>query len=268
MKIIDVHVHALPRGDMCGGEVDARLSTVVATLSQRGIERAVLVPINDLSWQPVVEMNDFMEEAVRNSADLEGLIDLDFSQAHYAGGIQRLEEDITRRHRNGLKGIKVHLQNLGLQADDWRLLPVYRLAGELGIPVMVHCHPGSSPGTVENSSPVPLEKMVRAFHKTTFIISHFGGILYFHYMPWLEYGNVYFESSGVMDQLVHYYGPERVQYILNQIGYERIMFGSDFPTAGYDEQIAALAQVVPPEHHDQVFCENALRLGEANGWWI
>lgn len=58
MQIVDVHVHALPRGDMCGGEVDARLPTVLATLSQRGIERAVLVPINDLLWQPVVEMND------------------------------------------------------------------------------------------------------------------------------------------------------------------------------------------------------------------
>ena len=109
--------------------------------------------------------------------------------------------------------------------------------------------------------------MVRAFHKTTFIVSHFGGILYFHYMPWLEYDNVFFESSGIMDQLVQYYGPERVRYILDQIGYERIMFGSDYPTAGYDEQIAALRQVVPAEHHDRVFCENALRLGEAHGWW-
>ena len=44
--------------------------------------------------------------------------------------------------------------------------------------------------------------MVRAFHKTTFIVSHFGGILYFHYMPWLEYDNVFFESSGIMDQLI------------------------------------------------------------------
>ena len=182
MEIIDVHVHALPRGEMCGGEVDARIDTVLRGLRQHGIRRAVLVPINDLSWQPVEEMNDFSEAVVREQRGIAGFIDVDLSQAHYAGGIQRLEEAVIRRYEHGLRGIKVHLQNLGLQADDWRLLPLYRLAGELGIPVMVHCHPGSSPGTVENSHPAHIEKMVRAFHKTTFIISHFGGILYLYYV--------------------------------------------------------------------------------------
>jgi predicted TIM-barrel fold metal-dependent hydrolase len=267
VEIIDVHVHALPRGDMCGGEVDARRETVLRGLREKGIRRAVLVPINDISWQPVDEMNDFAEEVVREHENIVGFIDVDLSQAHYAGGIQRLEKDVTRRYENGLRGIKIHLQNLGLPADDWRLLPLYRLAGELGIPVMVHCHPGSSPGTVENSHPAGIEKMVRAFHKTTFIISHFGGILYFHYMPWLVYENVHFDSSGIMDQLVAYYGPDRVRYILGEIGYDRILFGSDYPTAEIDGQLAALKRVIPEEHHQGVLGQNALRLGTAFGWW-
>ncbi len=267
MEIVDVHIHALPRGEMCGGEVDARLEAVLAGLHARGITQAVLVPINDLSWQPVAEMNDFTEQAVRDHPGLVGLIDIDLSRAHYAGGLQRLEDGIVRRYENGLKGIKVHLQNLGVQANDWRLLAVYRLAGEIDIPVMVHCHPGSSPGTVENSSPVDLEKIVRAFHKTTFIVSHLGGILYFHYMPWLVYENVRFDTSGIMDQLVRYYGPDRVRMILEEIGFDRIVFGSDYPTADLDGQISALETVVPAEHHDRVFRRNALRLGQAHGWW-
>ena len=265
--IIDIHVHALPRGEMCGGEVDARLPTVLDGLSAQGIERAVLVPINDLSWQPVAEMNDYAERAVAAHPNLVGLIDIDLSQAHYAGGIRRLEDDIARRHANGLQGIKVHLQNLGLQADDWRLLPVYRLAGELGIPVMVHCHPGSSPGTVENSSPVYIEKMVRAFHRTTFIIAHLGGILYLPYMPWLSYDNVRYDTSGIMPQLVAFYGVDRIRSMLDDIGYERILFGSDHPTVDLAEQIAAVAQVVPAAHHDRVFHENAQRLAAQFGWW-
>jgi predicted TIM-barrel fold metal-dependent hydrolase len=265
--IVDVHIHALPRGEMCGGEVDARLPTVLGGLSEVGIERTVLVPINDLSWQPIDEMNDFSERAVAAHDGLAAMVDIDLSQAHYAGGIARLEEDIARRHANGLRGVKVHLQNLGMQANDWRLLPVYRLAGELDIPVMVHCHPGSSPGTVENSNPVDLEKMVRAFHKTTFIISHLGGILYFPYMPWLNYDNVHYETSGIMPQLVAYYGVDRVRILLDEIGYDRILFGSDYPTADLAAQIAAVDQVVPGCEHGRVFADNALRLGERFGWW-
>jgi predicted TIM-barrel fold metal-dependent hydrolase len=267
MALIDVHVHALPRGEMCGGEVDARLPTVLQGLRAHGIGHAVLVPINDISWQPVDEMNDFTERAVREHAGLAGFIDLDLSRAHYAGGIRQMEADVTRRYENGLRGLKVHLQNLGVQADDWRLLPLYRLAGELGIPVMVHCHPGSCPGTVDNSSPVAIEKMVRAFHKTTFVISHFGGVLYLDYMPWLSHENVYFESSGVMDVLLRCYGVDRLRYVFEEIGYERIMFGSDYPTADLDGQIQAMRQVVPSAYQGAVFSETALRLGHSFGWW-
>lgn len=267
MQVIDVHVHAMPRGEMCGGEVDARLSTVLEGLAGHGIERAILVPINDISWQPVVEMNDFAERAAREHAGLEAFVDLDLSQAHYYQGIVRLEEDIARRHAQGLKGIKVHLQNLGLPASDWRLLPVYRIAGELGIPVMVHCHPGSAPGTIDNSSPIEIEKMVRAFHRTTFIVSHFGGLLYFAHMPWLSHENVYFETSGIVPQLMRYYGVDRVRAIWDEIGYDHILFGSDYPTVDLAEQIDAVTDAVPAEHHAAVFAGNALALAERFGWW-
>lgn len=267
MQIIDAHVHALPRGEMCGGEVDARLDTVLKGLREHGIERAVLVPINDLSWQPVDEMNDFSVETVGAHPNIVGLIDIDLSQAHYAGGIERLEADIVRRYESGLRGIKIHPQNLGVQASDWRLWPVYRLAGELNIPVMIHCHPGSCPGRVTDSHPAEIEKVVRAFHKTTFIIAHFGGILYFEYMPWLVHSNVWFESSGIITRLRRYHGDERIRYVFEEIGYDRICFGSDFPTDDLNAQLAAMRELVPPDRHADVFAGNITRLGCRLGWW-
>jgi len=267
IKIIDAHVHALPRGEMCGGEIDARLETVLEGLHARDIHQAVLVPINDISWQPVDEMNDFTEQALKTHPGLVGLIDLDISQAHYYGGIQAMEADITRRAGHGLRGIKIHLQNLGVQADDWRLLPVYRRAGELGLPVMIHCHPGSCPGRVTDSHPAHIEKVVRVFHRTSFILSHFGGILYFEYMPWLNHENVYFESSGIMPQLRQYHGDARVRYVLEQIGYDKIFFGSDYPTVELDAQIQAMRDIVPPAQHAAVFGENVRRFGRRFGWW-
>jgi len=267
MQIIDVHVHALPRGDMDGGKVDARLETVLEGLRQKGIRKAVLVPINDLSYQPVNEMNDFTVQVVRQHREIVGFVDTDISQAHYYRGIQKLEADVSARHEQGLRGVKVHLQNLGVQASDWRLLPLYRLAGELGIPVMIHCHAGSCRGTVSDSSPVEIEKVVRAFHKTTFMVAHFGGILYFEYMPWLNHDNVYFDTSGIMVELMRYYGVDRVRYILEEIGYAKILFGSDHPAVSLDEQLEAVGQIVPKQEHDNVFAANALRFGQRFGWW-
>jgi predicted TIM-barrel fold metal-dependent hydrolase len=267
MEIVDAHIHALPRGDMHGGQVDARLETVLQRLREKGIRRAVLLPINDLSYQPVEEMNDFSERAVLECRDLVGFVDVDLSQAHYYRGIQRLENDVARRCQNGLQGIKIHLQNLGVQASDWRLLPLYRLAGELNVPVAIHCHPGSCPGTVDNSHPAEIEKVVRAFHKSHFVIAHLGGVLYFEYMPWLCHENVHFDCSGVMADLWRYYGVDRVRYVLEQIGYDRLFFGSDFPAVDIEQQLEATKALIPAAQQAAVFGQNVPKFGEQFGWW-
>lgn len=267
MEIIDAHVHSLPCGIMNGGAVDARFDTVYNGLRTRGIEKAIFVPINDISWQPIEEMNNYMVEIVNNNPNIVGFIDIDISKMHYYEGIKKLEEDIQKRYHEGLKGIKIHLQNLGVNADDWRLLPIYRIAGELNIPVMIHSHPGSAPGLIDNSNPKHIEKMVRVFHKTHFIISHFGGIPYFEYMPWLNHENVYYDSSGVLKYLKRYLGTEKIRVVFEEIGYDKIFFGSDFPTEDIDEQIEIMKEIVPNEYHEHVFSLNILKFGKKFNWW-
>lgn len=267
MEIIDAHVHSLPCGTMNSGRVDVNYKTVYQGLLKRGIKKAVFVPINDISWQPVDEMNDYLIDIVTNNPDIIGFIDIDLSKVHYNNGIKDIEKDITTRYESGLKGIKIHLQNLGVNADDWRLLPIYRLAGELNIPVMIHCHPGSAPGLIDNSNPKYIEKMVRVFHKTQFVISHFGGIPYFEYMPWLNHENVYFDSSGVLRQLKNYFGIERIRNIFEEIGYDKVFFGSDFPTENIDEQIEILKEIAPVENQEKVFSKNIIEFGKQFNWW-
>lgn len=267
MEIIDVHVHTLACGTMCSGRIDVRFEVVRSGLEKRGITKGILVPINDIAYQPVDEMNDYMIEVTAKNPNFVGFIDIEISKAHYYQGIKKIEDDIIKRYESGLKGIKVHLQNLGVNADDWRLLPIYRLAGELNIPIMIHCHPGSAPGVIENSNPRHIEKMIRAFHKTEFIISHFGGILYFPYMEWLSHDNVHFESSGVIKSLKEYYGIDKIKYVLDSIGYDKIFFGSDFPSIEIDSQIEIMKDIVPDEYHKQVFSGNVETFGKKFSWW-
>lgn len=118
---------------------------------------------------------------------------------------RQLEEDV----RNGANGLKIY-KNLGFSVkdiagnrvavDDSRLDPVWKKAGELGIPVLIHTadpksfwdpmdennerwlelatHPGRKRG---NDNPVPFEALISEQHrmfrkhpKTTFIAAHFG----------------------------------------------------------------------------------------------
>jgi len=50
------------------------------------------------------------------------------------------------------------------------------------------------------------------------------------------------------------------------VGYERLLFGSDFPEeiAG---QLAVLREVIPEEHQEGVLAGNIKRLGGTFGWW-
>lgn len=200
MEIIDAHAHALPRGAMDGGQADARLETLLSAMRTHGIARACLMPINDTSWLPVREMNDFAVRAVQDHPELVGFIDLDLSQAHYTGGLAALEAEVVR------------------------------------------------------------------FHRTTFIVAHLGGVPWFPLVPLLAHDNVCFDTSGVLPQLRAFYSPTQIQHVLQGVGYEHVLFGSDFPE-GIVPQLAVLREVIPTEHLEAVLGGNTRRVGTKHGWW-
>ena len=267
MEIIDAHVHTLECGTMCSGEINVKFETVRQGLREKGINKALFMPINDISYQPVKAMNEYMVEVVKDNKDFVGFIDIDISKVHFHQGIKKLDAEIIKYYNKGLQGIKIHLQNLSVYADDWRLLSVYRTAGELNIPVTIHCYPGSPPGLSDHSNPKRIEKMVRSFYKTDFIVAHFGGAKYFHDMPLLNQENVYFETSGVMKELLKYYGKEMVTRVFTEIGFDSILFGSDYPTVDIDETIEILKEVVPKNQLARVMHKNISELGQKYSWW-
>lgn len=268
MEIIDAHVHSLECGIMCGGEVDVRLEPVMNGLNEMGISKALFVPINDISWQDIDKMNDYMVDIVKNNKNIIGFIDIDISKVHYYRGIEKLENYIKKYHKLGLKGIKVHLQNLGVNFDDWRLLSVYKTAEELNIPIMVHCYPGAPPGGTDNSNPIYMDKILRVFHKTKFIISHLGGTYYFPQMTLINHDNVYFETSASINILKKYFGIEFIRTVFEDIGYDKIFFGSDYPTEdSLESQIDTMKEIIPEKYYEDVFSKNIIKFGKNYGWW-
>lgn len=70
-----------------------------------------------------------------------------------------------------------------------------------------------------------------------------------------------------MEPLERHYGVDRIRGVFEEIGYGKILFGSDLSTTSLEIPIAVMNRVVPAEQHQGVFCQNALQLGKRFAWW-
>lgn len=123
-----------------------------------------------------------------------------------------------------MKGLKIHPQNLNLDADSLEYVPVYRKAAELNVPVMIHSNP-CRVGFHENSAPDKINKMIQIFPDIDFITAHMGG------MKWQDAitGCSYVDISGVLPQFVQLYGIKQTNRILRRFGVDRLIFATDYP---------------------------------------
>ena len=69
-------------------------------------------------------------------------------------------EDAVKEY--GLAGLKVHPNNLQLDADSLEMVPVLRKAADLKVPVMIHSNP-CRVGFQDNCAPDRINKMVQIF---------------------------------------------------------------------------------------------------------
>jgi predicted TIM-barrel fold metal-dependent hydrolase len=195
---IDVHNHqfAMPTMD---------LGTLIKEMDK--LNMAVMVNLSGQSGDAIRKSTSNIREhypkrfIVFANVDFKGVGEEGWAEK----AARQLEEDV----RNGANGLKIY-KNLGFSVkdiagnrvavDDSRLDPVWKKAGELGIPVLIHTadpksfwdpmdennerwlelatHPGRKRG---NDNPVPFDNLIAEQHrmfrkhpKTTFIAAHFG----------------------------------------------------------------------------------------------
>lgn len=242
--IIDAHVH-LKHGDAAGTEHP--VETIIEVMDAASIDRSVVFAMSTTA-EHAIEM---ASAAVAKYP--ERLIPYAYSLPSYERPVlEILREAIVNR---GFKGIKVHAGECRL--TDYIADPVFRLAGELGVPCLVDFG-----GDLQTA-----RRLATAFPATKLIIAHFGRYLCVD--PVLmrnclqiaeECPNVWVDASGVVMPWIIREGVAR-------IGAARIMFGSDGPHTVPDfvsfardplTQIQALK--LRPEDEALVLGEAAARL--------
>jgi predicted TIM-barrel fold metal-dependent hydrolase len=124
-------------------------------------------------------------------------------------------------------GVKLHPALHCCPADDVRYAPVWELADERKLVVLIHTWDRSIENPVQNYSfPDLLEGFIKATSGATVLLGHAGG----HYDGFLAaarlaaaYPNVYLDLTG--DDFAR----GRVEYFVQHVSSSRVLFGSDMP---------------------------------------
>lgn len=232
IRKLDAHVHILPEETLvwkrqedpgCWGMAEE--ARFLRLMEENNVEKAVLVPINDAGtyFADPDRTNAWMGELVKKHPDKF----IAFADVVNAGGyfhemapywLERAVEEF------GLKGLKLHPSNLGMDIDSLDMVPVIRKAADLGIPVMVHSYPYGRQ-KFDCCEPARIHKLAKVFPDVTFVISHMGG---YRWMDALG-GNEYVDISTFLPELVSLYGIEQANRILRGFGPDRLVFATDWP---------------------------------------
>ena len=177
---------------------------------------------------------------------------------------------------DGLRGYKVLAPALDGPIDDEALFPVWQVAEDLGIPVLIHfgiLDGGGGTAAHVNIDPLVLHPVAKAFPEVPFVVPHFG-CGYPAELLQLAWAcrNVHVDTSGNNEWVRWMPYPLSVEDLfakfLDTVGPERVLFGSDsahFPRglvkSYYDRQVAIVGDLgLSASERHLVFAGNAARL--------
>jgi predicted TIM-barrel fold metal-dependent hydrolase len=201
-------------------------ANLVREMDEMGITRSVLLPIDF----PVLSHN--AETALDVASKSERIVGFGSVHPWSRGLARKLDAQIAL----GARGIKVHPAVQCVRPDDPRAIPLYRLCGERGIPVLWHCGPvGIAPRLGEYLTQVRFyEKPIAECARTTFILGHAGALqLDLGVALQRRYPNVWLETASQ--------SLPGVREIVERADTRRVLMGSDWP---FYHQAISLSKVL------------------------
>lgn len=171
--------------------------------------------------------------------------------------------ELRRLAAAGMKAIKLHPHTQEFDAADPRMLALCKLAGELGITVLV-----DNANVLPGDNPKLFNLAVRA-SKTNFVFTHLGA-LYFRYWNLLPlartteeffFDNIHFDISGTVTLLADSPLEEEFVWTIRNVGVDRVLLGSDYPQFSLKDNADALERLdLTDEEKRKIRYGNAARL--------
>ncbi len=229
IKKIDAHIHILPDSvheanpDSDDVWVYANLHKYRAMMERLGIEKAVIMPLNDpwlMSMEFTVEAvhKNLYEMKQRYSGKCYAFADIDTrnSSAESVDAIRRAIQEY------GLDGIKIHPNNTGVDLNSEYNQAIFAFAQEHRIPVAIHSYPNSES---DRSAAYRVVNVLEQYPNLTVIVSHMGAYQWELLLP----TRAYVDFSAILPDYVRTYGVHKTNEILRKFGTDRLIFATDYP---------------------------------------
>ena len=159
MEFIDIHTHIYPDDiapkaaksvqDFYGiggeGEMDGTADRLLQRGREAGVSRFLILPVA-IRPDRVHGINDYIVTQLRLHPEFIG-----FGTVH--ARMEGLEAETERIAALGLRGIKMHPDSQRFAIDDPDLFPMYEIARDKGLPVMLHMGGGCETYTATGDKP-------------------------------------------------------------------------------------------------------------------
>jgi predicted TIM-barrel fold metal-dependent hydrolase len=205
-ELFDAHVHV-------GRDIDgfvAPYDELMSFLGRYGVGRAFAFCMDEPDREPAFRAaNDrTLAAAERSGGTLIPFVRLDLAEEPI--------EEATRCLDLGARGIKLHPRSQGFLLNDERLAPVFALAAERRVPILIHGGRGLPPISDH------LERLVDAYPEAQLIIAH-GGIA-----DLADLSEAFGGRAGVFfDTSV--WSPIDLLDMFQRVSPEQVLYASDYP---------------------------------------
>lgn len=273
--IIDIHTHTFPEKIAAKAieslskeahivaNTDGTNNGLKASMKDADVDISVIMPVST-SAEQVVKIND---RAVRVNEEETSLIS--FGCIHpefddYRNELRRIAE-------RGIKGIKIHPVYQKLDIDDVKFLNIIDCAAENALIVLTHAGLDVGfPGVVK-CSPKMCRHVWDEIGSFKFVLAHMGGWENWEEVPEYFAGTgVYLDTSFSTEKIkplndgywdgknLSMMGEDRVMRIINAIGPDKILFGSDSPWTSQKDSIDFIKRLpLSDENIAHILGENA-----------
>lgn len=155
----------------------------------------------------------------------------------------------------GLAGLKIQPNAWKMEPANPKLFSLYKKVQELGLIVVFHAGDEEGGKAGEFSQPSMFVPVLEKFPQLKVVLAHLGGYERWSEIdPLLSFPQVYFDTSYTLHRL----GKERFLSLVEKIGEERVLFGTDFPFRSQKEEKETLVSWLGED--SSIFQANALKI--------
>ena len=164
---------------------------------------------------------------------------------------------------HGARGIKLHPPSQEICVGDRGMWPFYQTCQDLGLPIVSHSGPAR--GGEPYGEPRHFAEPLKAFPQLTIVLAHMGGGTWQQSLDIAEaYSNAFFDICEIIEWTGGSTAPtdRQLAQLVQDIGPERVMMGSDFPWYDLDHTVERIMglPILSQEEKEGILGANAERI--------